>query len=195
MGEFYYFLLRLSLDDGLQTSRKTVNGNNVEDYVSKWLNEANKLPLKMLKLSFTAFDQADADFNGGLDSLEYLRLKEGVIIAYSQESHKLLFDLNDMNGDGFITIEEEEALLKFAETEEEEEEESTSFVKFGPYRNENHDQKAEPRLMLRSDTNGDGKISKAEYIAQSEANIKCHINQNNIQLISDVLSFDMTITF
>ena len=190
--EFYYFLSRLALEDGVNG----VGENDDENlYILQWLKEAKKLPLKMLKLSFITFDQADLDFNGGLDSLEYLRLKEGVIVAYSQESHKLLFDLNDMNGDGFITIEEEEALLKFAETEEEEEEESTSFVKFGPYTNENHDQKAEPRLMLRSDTNGDGKISKAEYIAQSEANIKCHINQNNIQLISDVLSFDMTITF
>ena len=190
--EFHYFLSRLALEDG-------VNGVGESDdenlYILQWLKEAKKLPLKMLKLSFITFDQADLDFNGGLDSLEYLRLKEGVIVAYSEESHKLLFDLNDMNGDGFITIEEEEALLKFAETEEEQEEQSTSFVKFGPYRNENYDQKAEPRLMLRSDTNGDGKISKEEYIAQSEANIKCHINQNNIQLISDVLSFDMTITF
>ena len=73
----------------------------------------------MLKLSFITFDQADLDFNGGLDSLEYLRLKEGVIVAYSEESHKLLFDLNDMNGDGFITIEEEEALLSLAQSEEE----------------------------------------------------------------------------
>ena len=187
--EFYYFLSRLALEDGVDG---IVENHDEAEYVSKWLREAKKLPLKMLKLSFTTFDQADIDFNGGLDSLEYLRLKEGVIIAYSQESHKLLFDLNDMNGDGFITIEEEEALLSLAQSEEDEN--STNLVKFGTYRNKKDDQRAEPRLMLRSDTNGDGKISKEEYIAQSEANIKCHINQNNIQLISDVLSFDMTIT-
>ena len=79
--------------------------------------------------------------------------------------------------------------------EEEDASNETNFVKFGPYVNDNDELKPEARLMLRSDTNGDGKISKEEYIAQSEANIKCHINENNIQLISDVLAFDMTITF
>ena len=190
--EFYYFLSRLALENDAE---RIIETDDETEYISKWLTEAKKLPLKMLKLSFITFDQADVDFNGDLDSLEYLRLKEKVIIAYSEESHKLLFDLNDMNDDGFITIEEEEALLSMAESEDEEEASNeTNFVKFGPYVNENDEQKPEARLMLRSDTNGDGKISKEEYIAQSEANIKCHINKNNIQLISDVLAFDMTIT-
>lgn len=199
--EFYYFLLRLSLDDGLTIPSENAGDNIGADYVSKWLKEANKLPITMLKLSFTSFDQADADFNGGLDSLEYLRLKEGVIIAYSQESHKLLFDLNDMNGDGFITVEEKEALLSLAQKQEEEiqkktQEEESDMVKFGEYRHHSSNRKEGlPRLILNSDTNGDGKISKQEYIAQSEANMRCHINENNIQLVSDVLSFDMTITF
>ena len=192
--EFYYFLSRLALENDAE---RIIETDNETEYISKWLKEAKKLPLKMLKLSFVTFDQADVDFNGDLDSLEYLRLKEKVIIAYSEESHKLLFDLNDLNGDGFITIEEEEALLSMAESEGEEEDASneTNFVKFGPYINENDELKPQARLMLRSDTNGDGKISKEEYIAQSEANIKCHINKNNIQLISDVLAFDMTISF
>ena len=191
--EFYYFLSRLALENDTE---RIIETDDETEYISKWLKEAKKLPLKMLKLSFVTFDQADVDFNGDLDSLEYLRLKEKVIIAYSEESHKLLFDLNDMNGDGFITIEEEEALLSMAESENEDDTSNeANFVKFGPYMNENDELKPEARLMLRSDTNGDGKISKEEYIAQSEANIKCHINENNIQLISDVLAFDMTITF
>ena len=45
-----------------------------------------------------------------------------------------------------------------------------------------------------ADTNGDGKISKEEYIAQTEASITCRISENNIQLISDILSFDMAIS-
>ena len=189
--EMYYFLFRLSFDVQAENQAK-VKDKMETDYVSEWLNEANRLPLKMLKLSFTKFEQADIDFNGALDSLEYLRLKESVIVAYSQESHKLLFDLNDINGDGYITVEEHEALTTLAQKEVNES--STGNVKFGQFRKKEDCTKDFPRVILNSDTNGDEKISKEEYIAQTEASIKCIITENNIQLISDILSFDMEIT-
>merc|ERR1712080_93044 len=102
-----------------------------------------------------------------------------------------------MDGDGFTTVEEQEALLALAQKQEEkEDQDSSNLVKFGEFRNKSSDRKEGfPRLILNSDTNGDGKISKEEYIAQSEANISCHISGNNIQLVCDVLSFDMTINF
>jgi len=189
--EFYYFLFRLSFDVNAKNDAIVKDKIDTTDYVSEWLKEANRLPLKMLKLSFTKFDQADIDFNGALDSLEYLRLKESVIIAYSQESHKLLFDLNDINGDGYITVDEHEALASLAQKEVNE---SSGHVKFGEFRKKEDYSKDFPRVILNSDTNGDGKISKEEYIAQTEASIKCIITENNIQLISDILSFDMAIS-
>ena len=190
--EFYYFLYRVSYDKKVHTDNVgKLRDKGETDYVSVWLKEANRLPLKMLKVSFTKFDQADIDFNGALDSLEYLRLKESVIIAYAQESHKLLFELNDMNDDGFITVEEQEALAALGKSQVDEE---SDLVKFGEFRKKEYNKNEFPRLILNSDTNGDGKISKEEYIAQTEASITCRISENNIQLISDILSFDMAIS-
>ena len=183
--EFYYFLFRLSFDETM------VDGGNVNDeteYVSQWLKEANKLPLKMLKLSFTSFDRVDMDFNGGLDNLEYLRLKENLIIAYTQESHKLIFDLNDVNNDGFITIEEQKTLQELTL-----EEVDPNEVRFEDNRSKTPNKKEFAKLISSADANKDGKISKEEYILETETIIKCSITDDAIQLNSDILSFHMRI--
>ena len=96
-----------------------------------------------------------------------------------------------MNDDGFITVEEQEALAALGKSQADEE---SDLVKFGEFRKKDYNKNEFPRLILNSDTNGDGKIRKQEYIAQTEASITCRISENNIQLISDILSFDMAIS-